>query len=209
MAYDEREPLKLDTAAYRIARAGRSWRRGAYWLTLAGAALGLFALFVGLSKMLADDRSSPSPARVAAPAATSVAATSTSGTAGVKAGGGASSVTKKTTRRKTARRGAKPLKPADTGVLVWNGFGGQGAAAVAADRLRRYGYPITDVTNATRRDYSQSFVLYKPGPRHKASAWLVARRLGLDPRRAVRPLDGIPRRTLGRARLLVILARRI
>jgi hypothetical protein len=85
-------------------------------------------------------------------------------------------------------------------VLVLNGNGTQGAAAVEAARLRGSGYRIGGAVNAQRHDYAQSMVLYVPG-------WVKeARRLAHDTGiRLVAPVDGLRRAALKGSQTVVIL----
>jgi hypothetical protein len=87
-----------------------------------------------------------------------------------------------------------------TSVIVLNGNGIAGAAAVGADRIRRFHYIIAATGNAPRSDFQHSLVMYRPG--FKAEAV----RLGHDlhVRRAV-PLDGLTRRDLQGAHLALII----
>ncbi len=71
-------------------------------------------------------------------------------------------------------------------VLVLNGNGRQGAAAVAASRVQQRGYRIRGVGNAPRSNFARSLVMYRPGFVGEA------RRLGGDLGvRQVVPLDGM------------------
>jgi hypothetical protein len=87
-----------------------------------------------------------------------------------------------------------------TSVIVLNGNGVAGAAAVGADRIRRFHYIIAATGNAPRSDFQHSLIMYRPG--FKAEAV----RLGHDlhVRRAV-PLDGLTRRDLQGAHLALII----
>lgn len=85
-------------------------------------------------------------------------------------------------------------------VLVLNGNGRQGAAAVAATRVRQRGYKIGGVANAPRSDFVRSIVMYKPGFAGEG------RRLGHDLGvKTVTPLDGMRASQLGGAQLVFIL----
>jgi hypothetical protein len=99
----------------------------------------------------------------------------------------------------TAPKGAE-LPRGRTSVIVLNGNGVSGAAAVGADRLRRFHYIIAATGNAPRSDFRHSLVMYRPGFRAEAV------RLGHDlhVRRAV-PLDGLTRRDLQGAHLALII----
>ncbi len=176
MAVSPSAPFRLDTQAWRVARARRFSRDAAYWIVLLVGA-GLLIAVIGLGGKLIGRDSKPA---VAAPVAA------------------------------TAIVAAKPKAPSvpaakRTPVIVWNGFGGDGAASRAAKRLRKIGYPVIAIADAPRRDYRHSYVLFAPGAR--PSAERLARRLGLPPKKVVAPMEGIPRRKIGSAKVLVILAR--
>ena len=71
-------------------------------------------------------------------------------------------------------------------VLVLNGNGRQGAAAVAASRVSGHGYRIGSVANAPRSDFTRSLVMYRKG--FEGEGRRLARDLGI---RIVGPLDGL------------------
>jgi hypothetical protein len=85
-------------------------------------------------------------------------------------------------------------------VLVLNGNGRQGAAAVAAGRVQQRGYRIGGVTNAPRSDYARSIVMFRPG--FAGEARRLGRDLGV---RQVTPLDGMRVRQLQGAHVVFIL----
>jgi LytR cell envelope-related transcriptional attenuator len=85
-------------------------------------------------------------------------------------------------------------------VLVLNGNGRQGAAAVAAGRVQQRGYKIGGVANASRTDFRRSIVMYRPG--FVGEGRRLGRDLGV---RNVTPLDGIRLRQLERSQLVLIL----
>ena len=91
------------------------------------------------------------------------------------------------------------LKRSRVRVLVLNGNGRQGAAGVAADRLRGRGYRIGAVTNAQRMDYPRSLVMYRRG--FDGEGVRLARDLGIP---VVGPLDGMRPAQLGGAHVVVI-----
>lgn len=115
--------------------------------------------------------------------------------------------------RESAAAAAAPLKrselpaPAkkatlernETSVMVLNANGRAGAAAGAADRIKRHGYLVGNVGNAAGSS-PRTVIMYRPGYAAEGT------RLGRDLRvRIVRPLDGIsPRQLLG-AHLVLIL----
>jgi LytR cell envelope-related transcriptional attenuator len=186
--------FRLDTGAFRAARRARRARRAAYWLLLALLSV-LVASLIGLAVMaLGSAGGAPEPRAVqhaAAAARTRVAAAAP-----------------------TAPAPQAPLPvvphtgapaPATTTVAVWNGTRVTGLAGHTADRLRALGYPVGAIGDAPRHRFAGSFVLYGRG--EGAAAWALARRLGMNPRLAVRPFDG-PRKALGVASLVVVLGGR-
>jgi hypothetical protein len=103
---------------------------------------------------------------------------------------------------KTIAVGLPKLSRQETGVFVLNGNGRSGAAALAANRLKGYGYVVPGTGNAPRDDYATTFIMFRPG--YKAEAL----RLGRDLRiKAVSPLDGLSPGELRGAHLAVILGR--
>jgi len=100
-----------------------------------------------------------------------------------------------------ARIPTVPLRPrSHVRVLVLNGNGISGAAALAAARLRSDGYRIAGATNAERHDYARSMVMYVPG-------WVrEARRLAHENGvRIVSPVDGLRRAQLRRSTVILLL----
>ena len=93
------------------------------------------------------------------------------------------------------------LERNETSVMVLNANGRAGAAAGAADRIKRHGYLVGNVGNAAGSS-PRTVIMYRPGYAAEGT------RLGRDLRvRVVRPLDGIsPRQLLG-AHLVLILGR--
>ena len=85
-------------------------------------------------------------------------------------------------------------------VLVLNGNGRQGAAAVAASRVQQRGYHIGGVANAPRSDFARSIVMYKPG--FVGEGQRLGRDLGV---KMVTPLDGMRASQLKGAHLVFIL----
>src|SRR5205814_3820298 len=51
----------------------------------------------------------------------------------------------------------------ETSIIVLNGNGVSGAAAVVADRLRHFHYLVAATGNAPRSDFGRSLVMYRPG----------------------------------------------
>lgn len=110
-------------------------------------------------------------------------------------------------KKQSAKTTAKPAKAAaatrprgKTVVLVLNGNGRTGAASAAATRVRSRGYPVGGVGNASRSDYRQSIVMYRPG--FAGEGERLARDLGV---KMVGPLDGMRASALGRAHVVFIL----
>ena len=99
---------------------------------------------------------------------------------------------------------AEPKHPrlarTETKVLVLNGNGVQGAAALAAQLAHARGYPVLDVGNAPKTGYARTIVMYRPGFRSEALRFQHDLNLSV-----VAPLDGMtPRQTKG-AQLVEIL----
>jgi len=85
-------------------------------------------------------------------------------------------------------------------VLVLNGNGRQGAAAAAAARIQHRGYRIDGVANASRNDFAQSIVMYRPG--FIGEGRRLARDLGV---KQVTPLDGMRLSQLNGAHVVFVL----
>ena len=106
-------------------------------------------------------------------------------------------------RSRAGHVAAAPVVPrlarAQTSVLVLNGNGRAGAAATEAQTLQTLGYRVGRTGNASRSDYAQSLVMYRPGYRPEAL------RLARDAEiRLVGPLDGLRVRDLGGSQLAVV-----
>lgn len=86
------------------------------------------------------------------------------------------------------------------GVLVLNGNGRTGAAAVAAARVSHRGYRVRGVGNAPTHDYVHSIVMYRPG--FKAEGVRLAHDLGV---KIIGPLDGMRPSQLNGAHAVLIL----
>ena len=103
-----------------------------------------------------------------------------------------------------AQRPTGPAKPklarTETSVLVLNGNGVAGAAAATGQLVRRKGYVIAAVGNATRTDYRRSVVMYRPG--YAGEAARFARDLSV---RIVSPLDGLRQKDLMGAHIAIVL----
>jgi hypothetical protein len=106
----------------------------------------------------------------------------------------------KTTKEK--RKKAPPvaeLPRSQTSVIVLNGNGIPAAAAVGADRIRKFHYLIAATGNAPRTDFQRSVVMFRPGYKGEAL------RLGKDLHvRRVTPLDGITKRDLQGAHVVFV-----
>jgi hypothetical protein len=88
-------------------------------------------------------------------------------------------------------------------VLVLNGNGRNGAAAVEADRVRVKGYRIAAVGDAPHRGYTRSIVMFRKG--FAGEAQRLARDLRI---RIVGPLDGVRLRDLSGAHAVVVVGER-
>lgn len=103
-------------------------------------------------------------------------------------------------KKASAKAPAGPVLPRRrTSVIVLNGNGIPGAAAVTADRLRSFHYILAATGNAPRT-FSRSVVMYRP--RFKREALRLAQDLHV--RRTV-PLDGLTRADLQGAHIAVII----
>ena len=103
----------------------------------------------------------------------------------------------------TERKAAEAELPrAKTNVLVLNGSGTSGGAQEAAARLEAKDYNVIGINNAPHPDYKRTLVLYRSG--FKGEAERLARDLGLGWKR-VALVDGMKRRELGQARVILIL----
>ena len=105
----------------------------------------------------------------------------------------------KTTVQPPAKVTAK-LPRTKVRVLVLNGNGRQGAAAAAAARVQQRGYRIGGVANASRSNFAQSIVMYRPG--YIGEGRRLARDLGV---KQVIPLDGMRLSQLNGAHVVFIL----
>ena len=95
---------------------------------------------------------------------------------------------------------AGPLPRGRTSVVVLNGNGIPGAAAVSADRVHSLHYIITATGNAPRTDFQRSVVMFRPG--FKAAAVRLAKDVKV---KHVTPLDGITKRDLQGAQIALII----
>jgi LytR cell envelope-related transcriptional attenuator len=95
---------------------------------------------------------------------------------------------------------APSLTRSHTSVLVLNGNGVTGAAGAAAGKVRRLGYVVAKVGDASRADYPTSVIMYRPGFRPEGL------RLARDLRvKVVGPLDGLRVRQLMGAHVAFII----
>ena len=101
---------------------------------------------------------------------------------------------------KASHRAAPTLARAKTKVLVLNGNGVQGAAALAAQLAQARGYPVLDVGNALKTGYAHTIVMYRPGFRSEALRFRHDLSLSV-----VAPLDGMKPAELKGAQLVEIL----
>ena len=102
--------------------------------------------------------------------------------------------------RTLAAHAAPTLARAKTKVLVLNGNGVQGAAALAAQLAQARGYPVLDVGNAPKTGYARTIVMYRPGFRSEALRFQHDLNLSV-----VAPLDGMTLAELKGAKLVEIL----
>jgi hypothetical protein len=181
----------MDQAYVRRETIETPWRTAA--VVAAGvAAIELFILvIVGVvfgAKLMSDH------AQKAVISATTAARSATSTPAGS---------TTRAQAGKAAKTNAPPvahLARNKTSVVVLNGNGTPGAAAVSADRLRRFHYIIAATGNASRSDFQRSLVMYRKG--YEGEAIRLAHDLHL---RRVTPLDGMKLRDLRGAHLALII----
>ncbi len=165
------------------------WRTAAV-IAAAVAAVELFILVViGVifgAKLLTD---SAEKAVISATTAAKAAETTpaASETTPKKANAGSSTPTAHLSRNKTS-------------VVVLNGNGLPGAAAVAADRIRHFHYIIAATGNAPRTDFRRSLVMYRKG--YEGEAIRLAHDLHV---KRVTPLDGMKLHDLQGAHVALII----
>ena len=87
-----------------------------------------------------------------------------------------------------------------TSVVVLNGNGIPGAAAVNADKAHSMHYIVTATGNAPSTGFARSIVMFRPGL--KPAAQRLAKDMGV---KAVTPLDGITKSDLQGAQLALII----
>jgi hypothetical protein len=181
----------MDHAYVRQETIDRPWRTAA--VVAAGvAAIELFILvIVGVAfgaKLMSDH------AQKAVISATTPAKSAASTPAGSKTEG----QTNKATKTNAAPVAHLPRNK--TSIVVLNGNGTTGAAAVGAQRLRAFHYIIAATGNAPRSDFQRSLVMYRKG--FEGEAIRLAHDLHL---RRVTPLDGMKLRDLQGAHLALII----
>jgi hypothetical protein len=171
-------PIRLDHAELAV----RPWRVAT--LVVAGvAAIELVLLVMLGGALLAKPRpDAASPKAAKAVAAKKVAKQRTATPAATRA-----AVAAELPRRKVK-------------VVVLNGNGRQGAAAVAAARVSRKGYRIGLVANAPSHTYVTSLVMYRRG--FEGEAQRLGRDLGV---KVISPLDGVRPAQLRGAHAVLIL----
>jgi hypothetical protein len=94
----------------------------------------------------------------------------------------------------------KVLPRGRTSVVVLNGNGIPGAAAVNADKAHSLHYIVTATGNAPSTGFARSMVMFRPG--FKPAAQRLAKDMGV---KAVTPLDGITKGELQGAQLALII----
>jgi LytR cell envelope-related transcriptional attenuator len=92
------------------------------------------------------------------------------------------------------------LSRSKTSVVVLNGNGLPGAAAVGAQRVRHFHYIVAATGNAPRTDFQRSLVMYRKG--YEGEAIRLAHDLHI---RRVAPLDGLKLRDLQGAHVALII----
>ena len=103
-----------------------------------------------------------------------------------------------TTKKKD--QAPKVLPRGRTSVVVLNGNGIPGAAAVSADKAHSLHYIVTATGNAPSTGFARSMVMFRPG--FKPAAQRLAKDMGV---KAVTPLDGITKGDLQGAQLALII----
>lgn len=184
----------MDFPLHRKATGTFPWRT-ATLVAAAIAAVELVLLVVVGGALLAKPSTDPQPR----PATKRTASESAAG--GAKARATKAKASAGTTAARPATGGAVAELPRrKVEVLVLNGNGRTGAAAVAATRVGDRGYRVSGVANAPRQDYPQSIVLFRQG--FAGEGRRLARDLGV---RVVSPLDGMRPGQLHGAHVVLIL----
>jgi hypothetical protein len=99
-----------------------------------------------------------------------------------------------------SQKAPKVLTRGRTSVVILNGNGIPGAAAVNADKAHSFHYVVTATGNAPSTDFARSMVMFRPG--FKPAAQRLAKDMGV---KAVTPLDGITKTDLQGAQLALII----
>jgi hypothetical protein len=94
----------------------------------------------------------------------------------------------------------KALPRGKTSVVVLNGNGIPGAAAVSADKAHSLHYIVTATGNAPSTGFARSMVMFRPG--FKPAAQRLAKDMGV---KAVTPLEGMTNSYLQGAQLALII----
>jgi hypothetical protein len=179
-----------DHAYTRQETAETPWRTAAVIAAAVAAVELLILVVIGVifgAKLLTD---SAEKAIISATTAARTAATatpSTNETHSKKAKPASSTPVAKLSRNKTS-------------VVVLNGNGLPGAAAVAADRIRHLHYIIAATGNAPRTDFRRSLVMYRTG--YEGEAIRLAHDLRI---KRVTPLDGMNLHDLQGAHVALII----
>jgi hypothetical protein len=121
---------------------------------------------------------------------------------GAKISATASPVTETKTKKASTTKSTPvaELPRRRTSIVVLNGNGLPGAAAVSAERMRHFHYIIAATGNAPRTDFPRSLVMYRKG--YEGEAIRLAHDLHI---RRVTPLDGLEVRDLQGAHLALII----
>jgi LytR cell envelope-related transcriptional attenuator len=143
-------------------------------IVVIGVVLGAKLLTDSAEKAVITATTAAKTAAGTTPAASKSSSTSSS----KKAGSASSTPVAKLSRKKTS-------------VVVLNGNGVPGAAAVGAQRLRHFHYIVAATGNAPRTDFNRSLVMYRKG--YEGEAIRLAHDLHI---RRVAPLDGLSLRDL-------------
>ena len=98
------------------------------------------------------------------------------------------------------KEGPRVLPRSRTSVVVLNGNGIPGAAAVNGDKVHSLHYIVTATGNAPATGFARSIVMFRPG--FKPAAQRLAKDMGV---KAVSPLDGISKGDLQGAQLALII----
>ena len=102
--------------------------------------------------------------------------------------------------RQQAKEEPKVAPRGHTSVVILNGNGIPGAAAVNADKAHSMHYLITATGNAPSTGFARSIVMFRPG--FKPAAKRLAKDMGV---KAVSPLDGVTKGDLQGAQLALII----